>query len=184
MKQRDSERSGFSRGPSRPGILWFLLWALLLTVAQPVIGQIADEIPATPGRDSEKTLVADPIGTDAQDGEAPLVSSGNDSSEDGSAAAPAPWVRHLRRAEIVATGTLPLTLLASRLTYSLIRFAYQSIVAGQLELTYAPWFLAPPGSPELSTGEKLGVIGGAVAVSAILALVDYRLGVRERETEQ
>lgn len=94
------------------------------------------------------------------------------------------WVRHLRRAEIVATGTLPLTLLASRLTYSLIRFAYQSIVAGQIELTYAPWFLAPPGAPELTTGEKIGVIGGAAGVSSILAYVDYWLGRREREREE
>lgn len=89
------------------------------------------------------------------------------------------WARHLRRAEIVAAGSFPLTLLASRLVYSLVRFAVKSIQAGAFDLTYAPRFLAPPGSPELVIGEKLAIVGGAVSLSSIIAFIDYRRGVLE-----
>jgi len=89
------------------------------------------------------------------------------------------WARDLRRAEIVATGSFPLTLLASRLVYSLLRFVVKSVQARAIDPAYAPWFLAPPGSPELEFSEKLGVLGGAGAFSMLIAFIDYRRGVAE-----
>lgn len=92
---------------------------------------------------------------------------------------PAPWLKNLRRGEIVATGSFPLTLLASRLTYSLVRFSVKSIQAGQIDMNYAPWFLAPPGAPELEFVEKLGILSGAVGLSTLIAIADFRRGRQE-----
>ena len=97
---------------------------------------------------------------------------------------PPKWARNLRRAEIVAMGSFPLTLLAARLTYSLLRFAVRSIQAGGIDAIYAPWFLAPPGSPELEFAEKLGIVAGATGLSSLIALMDYRRGRNEDDPEQ
>ncbi|MEE8441247.1 MAG: hypothetical protein V3S41_05950 [Spirochaetia bacterium] len=97
---------------------------------------------------------------------------------------PPKWARNLRRAEIVAIGSFPLTLLAARLTYSLLRFAVRSIQAGGIDVIYAPWFLAPPGSPELEFAEKLGIVAGATGLSSLIALIDYRRGRNEDDPEQ
>ena len=94
------------------------------------------------------------------------------------------WARNLRRAEIVATGSFPLTLLAARLTYSLLRFAVHGIQDPTTAMAYAPWFLAPPGSPELEFTEKLGIVAGAASLSSLIALIDYRRGVAEDDQEQ
>ena len=94
------------------------------------------------------------------------------------------WARNLRRAEIVATGSFPLTLLAARLAYSLLRFTVRSIEAGSIDMSYAPWFLAPPGSPELELGERVGIVAGAAGLSSLIALIDYRRGVVEEQLTQ
>ena len=85
------------------------------------------------------------------------------------------WMISLRRAEIVATGTLPLTLLASRVVYSLIRFTVASIATGTINLDYAPGFFAPPGAPPLTQVGKLGVVAGAIGLSSIIAWIDYAI---------
>jgi hypothetical protein len=118
--------------------------------------------------------LAAPVAVTAQANDAPPAD--EESTIEVRESEPPAWARDLRRAEIVATGTLPLTLLASRLTYSLVRFAVQSVIAGGVSATYAPWFLAPPGSPDLTTVEKLGVVGGAVGLSGLIAIIDYRRG--------
>jgi hypothetical protein len=82
------------------------------------------------------------------------------------------WARNLRRAEIVATGTLPLTLLASRLIYGLVRFVVKSIQAGAIDMAYAPGFLSSPGAVPLTRTEKLGILGGAGGLSIVVALID------------
>ncbi len=93
------------------------------------------------------------------------------------------WALDLRRAEIVAAGSFPLTLLAARLTYSLLRFVVHGIQDPATAMAYAPWSLAPPGSPELEFGEKLGIVGGAATLSSLIALIDYRRGVAEVDRE-
>lgn len=86
------------------------------------------------------------------------------------------WAQDLRRAEIVASGSFPLALLMSRFVYSLVRFTVHSVEAGAVDVNYAPWFLAPPGAPQLLFSEKLGIVGGAVGLSSIVALIDFRRG--------
>ena len=118
----------------------------------------------------------------------PAGAGAEDTAADGTAADTEPegtplWARNLRRAEIIATGSFPLTLLAARLIYSLLRFAVRSLEAGAIDVTYAPWFLAPPGSPELVFNEKLGIVAGAAGFSMLIALIDYRRGTTEDEQE-
>ena len=155
-----------------------LLVVLAATAA--LVPIFSQELPGNPASGAGEAFQRTTDGTG--DTEAVQVDEERETGRDVAESVPQ-WARDLRRAEIVATGTLPLTLLASRLTYSLVRFTYQSIVAGAIDPTYAPWFLAPPGSPELTTGEKLGVIGGAVTLSAVLAYVDFWLGRREAQPE-
>ncbi len=111
-------------------------------------------------------------------------SSETDSSSSAEVTSETPqWALDLRRAEIVAAGSFPLTLLAARLTYSLLRFAVHGIQDPATAMAYAPWFLAPPGSPELEFGEKLGIVAGAATLSSLIALIDYRRGVAEVDRE-
>ena len=93
------------------------------------------------------------------------------------------WALDLRRAEIVATGTLPLTLLASRLLYGLGRFAVKSIQARTIDTAYAPGIFSSPGAVPLARGEKLIILGAAGALSVIIALIDLRLGRLESGSE-
>lgn len=91
------------------------------------------------------------------------------------------WALDLRRAEIVALGALPITLLASRLLYGLGRFTVESIRARQIAPAYLPPFLAPPGAVPLTREDNLWIIGGAVSLSTVVAIIDYARGVREDE---
>lgn len=94
------------------------------------------------------------------------------------------WARDLRRAEIVALGSFPITLLATRLVYGLGRFVVKSIQAGQIDARYAPWFFAAPGAPSPQRVEQIAVLSVSFSLSATVALVDYLLGRSEREAEQ
>ena len=94
------------------------------------------------------------------------------------------WARDLRRAEIVATGTLPLTLLASRLLYGLGRFAYFSIAGGALDPNYLPPLFAPPGAEPYTRTDNLWIIAGSVSLSGAIAFIDYLLGLEEAAPEQ
>lgn len=88
------------------------------------------------------------------------------------------WALDLRRGEIVAIGVFPISLLASRLLYDVVRFGYQSARSGEFRQDYAPWFFAPPDAPELTDGERVGILIGAVGISLTIALVDFWLGRR------
>ncbi len=89
------------------------------------------------------------------------------------------WARDLRRAEIVAFGSLPISLLASRLIYAVARFTYKSIELGTVASAYLPPSIAPPGAVPLSREESAWVVLGAISISSIIAVVDYMLGVDE-----
>lgn len=89
------------------------------------------------------------------------------------------WALDLRRGEIIAIGSFPISLLASRLLYDVVRFGYQSARSGRFNQDYAPWFFAPPDAPALTDGERVGILFGAVGISLTIALVDFWLGRRE-----
>lgn len=135
----------------------------VVMTAAGAFGQAPETSP--PDGTSAKGGAAEDAGADAATEETPL------------------WARNLRRAEIIATGSFPLTLLAARLSYSLLRFAVRGLQDPENAAIYAPWFLAPPGSPELEFSEKLGIVAGAAGLSSLIALIDYRRGVKETGQE-
>lgn len=90
------------------------------------------------------------------------------------------WARNLRRAEIVALGSLPFTLLFTRAAYDLGRFAYLSLEAGAVQPLYAPWFFAPPDSPGFTRDEQNRMLAIAVSASALIAIADLLIGHFER----
>ncbi len=93
------------------------------------------------------------------------------------------WARDVRRAEIIAFGSLPISLLASRLLYGFGRFLFASIDAGRLDPSYLPPLFAPPGAVPLSRTDNIRIVIGAVSISAAIALIDYALGRRESRDE-
>ena len=90
------------------------------------------------------------------------------------------WALDLRRAEIVAFGSLPLTLLASRMLYAIGRYAIASVRAGESDPAYLPPAFAPPGAIAFTRSDGVRIVIGAAVLSTTVALVDYVLGRRER----
>lgn len=92
--------------------------------------------------------------------------------------APEPYTREefsasmhaLRRAEIIAVGAFPFTLLFTILVYDYARWAGQGFVAEA-----AP-FRRPPGEDPFSNDEKVGIAVGAAGVAVAVAAADYLLG--------
>ncbi len=93
------------------------------------------------------------------------------------------WARDLRRAEIIGFGSLPITLLASRLVYGFGRFLFASIAAGEIDPNYLPPLFAPPGAVPLSRSDNVRIVIGAASISAVIAIIDYALGRRESTDE-
>lgn len=93
------------------------------------------------------------------------------------------WSLSLRRAEIVALGALPVSLLTSRLLYGLTRFAGQSISGGTLGSPFVPGLSQSPEAAALGRRENLQILGGAVWISIMIAIADYALGEFERTDE-
>ncbi len=93
----------------------------------------------------------------------------------------APFLRDLRRAEIVMLGTFPITLFLSLEAYDVYRFAASG---GAPE--YAPWPFRPPGAVGYTGKENLGVILSALSTSVLIAAADYIVGrvKAKRELEQ
>ena len=83
-----------------------------------------------------------------------------------------PWLRDLRRAEIIAVGSFPITFVFANLGYGLIRYA---VNGGNPEY-------APVGSNRvpLSRSESLGVLAAAAALSVSVAVIDYGIGRRNK----
>ena len=76
------------------------------------------------------------------------------------------WAHALRRAEVVAIGSLPLTLFGVRLLYDFTRYAAHG---------FAPEvqpFQPIGGGAALTETEMLGIVIGAAALSVAIALID------------
>ncbi|MFP4378375.1 MAG: hypothetical protein ACLFP4_15130 [Spirochaetales bacterium] len=86
------------------------------------------------------------------------------------------WARDLRRAEIVLFGSLPLTLLFSRLFYGFGRYAFYSIEAGQSTPEFLPPLFAPAGTGEYTADDQLRIALIAVSASSAVALLDFIIG--------
>ena len=88
------------------------------------------------------------------------------------------WTKDLRRAEIIAFGSLPFTLLFSKTVMD----TYRSSVNGW-DRRYAPWPLTAAGAVGLTQEEYFMTLGFAVGGSIIIALVDHII-IRNRRNRQ
>lgn len=79
-----------------------------------------------------------------------------------------PFLRDLRRAEIVMLGTFPMTLFLSLEAYDIYRFVDNG---GARE--YAPWPFRPPDAVGYTGKQKLGVFLAALSTSVLIAAADY-----------
>jgi hypothetical protein len=78
------------------------------------------------------------------------------------------WAHALRRAEVVAIGSLPLTLFGVRLLYDFTRYAAHGFAP-----EVRPFPLRPiGGGAGLTETEMLGIVIGAAALSVAIALID------------
>jgi hypothetical protein len=85
------------------------------------------------------------------------------------------WVKDLRRADIVAFGSFPLTMLFAGLVVDSVRFFSHS-----MDSRYAPLF----GTAEKSKDELIITISAAAAGSVLVALADYLIVQHKRRKQQ
>jgi hypothetical protein len=78
------------------------------------------------------------------------------------------WARDLRRAEIVAFGSIPFTMFFSIFAMDSYRWATHD-----RDLRYAPWPFKAAGAVEMSQREQLFCFGAAIAVALTISLADH-----------
>jgi hypothetical protein len=78
------------------------------------------------------------------------------------------WAHALRRAEVVAIGSLPLTLFGVRLLYDFTRYFAYGFAPEVRPFPFRPI----GGGPALTETEMLGIVIGAAALSVVIALID------------
>ncbi len=86
------------------------------------------------------------------------------------------WAKDLRRGEIITIGVFPFAYLVTNAAYDLGRFLFMSAAGNSNANNYAPWFFGPPTKPQLTQGEIVGILVGSIAVSALVAVLDYAIG--------
>ena len=88
----------------------------------------------------------------------------------------APWMLDVRRGEIILVGALPLTFFVVNECFDIFRFIKESIVAGSLDGSYAPWPFESPQKAAYTENEKLGIILAATTSALAVAVADYLIG--------
>jgi len=94
-----------------------------------------------------------------------------------------PFLRDLRRAEIVMLGSFPITLFATLEVFDLYRYlATIEIVDGQVfaDSSYTPWPFRPPDAAPYKPEQIAGILVTALSASLLIAVADYIIG-REKE---
>ena len=90
----------------------------------------------------------------------------------------APWLRDLRRGEIIAVGAFPIAYIFTQLGYSLYRYAGHGWSS-----EYAP--LGNPNRAAYTEAETIGVLIGAASASVLVGVADYLIGrVRARRAQR
>jgi hypothetical protein len=78
------------------------------------------------------------------------------------------WAKDLRRAEIVAFGSLPFTMFFATFAMDTFRFANNGA-----NFRYAPWPFKSAGAVDMDSWERTQTIITAAAASVVISLVDY-----------
>jgi hypothetical protein len=86
----------------------------------------------------------------------------------------APWVHDLRRAEIVAFGSLPFSMFLVTLGYDSVRYAvhFEEPEARR----YAPWPFRSANPAPYTTEETIGMVVGVIACSVAVSVADFLIG--------
>jgi hypothetical protein len=93
-----------------------------------------------------------------------------------------PFLRNLRRGEIVMLGSFPLTLFLTLEAFDIYR--YIENYGTSESYRYAFWPYRSPDPAPYSSGEIAGVIVTALSASLIIALADYIVGkVKQKRSE-
>ncbi len=128
---------------------------LILCCAFPLFSEESTQSPESPKSDAEST--------------APVPYSEEEFPE---------WLIGLRRAEIVAMGSLPITFVASFFAYDIIRYMVHGF-----DRSYLP--IGSPNPVPYSLQENLGVLTAACTVSGIIAIIDGMIGrARKKKMEE
>ena len=90
------------------------------------------------------------------------------------------WAHALRRAEVVAIGSLPLTLFGVRLLYDFTRYAAHGFAPEVRPFPFQPI----GGGPALTETDMLGIVIGAAALSVAIALIDADMRVAAANDRQ
>lgn len=90
------------------------------------------------------------------------------------------WAHKLRRAEVVAIGSLPLTIVGVRLLYGFARYAAHGFAPEVAPVSFG----RSSGVQMLSGTERLGIVIGAAALSVVIALIDADMRKTVPETVQ
>ncbi|UCF98626.1 MAG: hypothetical protein JSV89_03600 [Spirochaetaceae bacterium] len=83
----------------------------------------------------------------------------------------APFLRNLRRAEIIMLGSFPITLFLSLEVFDIYRY-----VDNDRDPQYAPWPFRPPNAAPYESYQTAAILVSAVSASLLIAVVDYIIG--------
>lgn len=89
------------------------------------------------------------------------------------------WAQDLRRSEIITLGSLPFTVLATTLCYSLVRYT-----AYGFDFSYVPNPFAKSGAGSLDTSEQIGVVAAAGGLSICIGLTDLFIHIARRKKQK
>jgi hypothetical protein len=94
-----------------------------------------------------------------------------------------PFLRNLRRAEIVMLGSFPITLFLTLEVFDIYR--YIDNLGEPDAYRYTPWPLRSPEAAPYSAGQITGILVSAVSASVLIALADYLVGrSKEKRSER
>lgn len=89
------------------------------------------------------------------------------------------WLLDLRRADIVAFGSLPFTLFFTTFAVDSYRF-----YSNDWDRRYAPWPLKAPGAIEMDENQRIASFSVAIGLSVVIAVVDYLIVQYKRNRQE
>lgn len=92
------------------------------------------------------------------------------------------WLWSLRRFEIIAIGSFPLTYLLTLIVYDLVKFTIESVNIGAINSLYAPLFFAPSNKPPTNANRNYWSCGSGCG--RLIGRGDYRFNNSRNKTEK
>ena len=81
------------------------------------------------------------------------------------------WLKDIRRAEIIFFGSLPISIFLSIEGYEVYRY-----FSHDMNADYTPWPFRSTEAPPYTYEEQLTIIGTALIISGVIALLDFIIG--------